>query len=248
MSNGDVGYQGRTAADRVNMTGTTHGSIVEVEGQWYVFYHRLTHKSDYSRQSCAEKIVIRENGSIPQVEITSCGLNEGPLRAEGSYPAVICCNLTNGHMPTGSNSIYTMLFPNVTHRGDERFLAEIENGTTIGYKYFDFKGVTQVGITIRKETEHNRVVYEGPVRLDERCDEEVKRCQKEMSCGRHIPASLEVYVEDQSVPVGRLALEDKLEEGWTQIFVPVTITDGMHPLYLVYRGSDRIQMKELCFQ
>ena len=87
------------------------------------------------------------------------------------------------------------------------------------------------------------------MRLDERCDEEVKRCQKEMSCGRHIPASsLEVYVEDQSVPVGRLALEDKLEEGWMQIFVPVTITDGTHPLYLVYRGSDRIQMKELCFQ
>ena len=55
-------------------------------------------------------------------------------------------------------------------------------------------------------------------------------------------------MEDQSVPVGRLALEDKLEEGWTQIFVPVTITDGTHPLYLVYRGSDRIQMKELCFQ
>ena len=151
-------------------------------------------------------------------------------------------------MPTGSNSIYTMLFPNVTNHEDERFLAEIENGTTIGYKYFDFKRVTQVEITIRKETEHNRVVYEGPVRLDERCDEEAARCQGEASCGRHIPASLEVYVEDQSVPVGRLALEDKLEEGWMQIFVPVTITDGTHPLYLVYRGSDRIQMKELSFR
>ena len=161
---------------------------------------------------------------------------------------MICCNLTNGHMPTGSNSIYTMLFPNVNHRGDERFLAEIENGTTIGYKYFDFKGVTQVGITIRKETEHNRVVYEGPVRMDERCNEEVECCQKETSYGRYIPAVIEVYVEDQSVPVGRLALEDKLEEGWTQIFVPVTITDGTHPLYLVYRGSDRIQMKELSFR
>ena len=86
------------------------------------------------------------------------------------------------------------------------------------------------------------------MRLDERCDEEAARCQGETSCGRHIPASLEVYVEDQSVPVGRLTLEDKLEEGWTQIFVPVTITVGTHPLYLVYRGSDRIQMKELSFR
>ena len=75
VSNGDVGINGITDEKRLNMTGTTHGSIIEINGEWYVFYHRLTHKSDYSRQACAEKITIEQDGSINQVEITSCGLN-----------------------------------------------------------------------------------------------------------------------------------------------------------------------------
>jgi len=60
ISNGDIGLNGRSESERLNMTGTTHGSIECINGQWYVFYHRLTHKSDYSRQACAEKINIEE--------------------------------------------------------------------------------------------------------------------------------------------------------------------------------------------
>ncbi|MFQ9435485.1 MAG: family 43 glycosylhydrolase [Ruminococcus callidus] len=126
VSNGDVGYHGRSEKDRLNMTGTTHGSIECINGQWYVFYHRLTHKSDYSRQACAEPITILPDGSIPQVEITSCGLNGKPLHGTGTYPAVIACNITNGHMPHGSNKIYTDSFPNATHCGEDRFIGEIQ--------------------------------------------------------------------------------------------------------------------------
>ncbi len=149
VSNGDVGFNGRTSEDRLNMTGTTHGSIEYINGQWYVFYHRLTHKSDYSRQACAERIEIKPDGSIAQVEITSCGLNGGALRAEGKYPAPIACNITNGNMPHGSNSIYTFSFPNVNHEGEDRFIAEIADGTLIGYKYFAFDGNDKLGITYR---------------------------------------------------------------------------------------------------
>ncbi len=149
VSNGDVGLNGRKDEDRLNMTGTTHGSIIEINGQWYVFYHRLTHKSDYSRQACAEKITIMPDGSIPQVEITSCGLNGGALKATGSYPAVIACNITNGHMPHGSNSRYTESFPNCTHRGEDRFIGEIKDGTLIGYKYFEFDGAVKLTLRLR---------------------------------------------------------------------------------------------------
>lgn len=58
ISNGDIGYKGRLPKDRLNRTGTNHGSIEKISGQWYVFYHRLTHNSDYSRQACAERIEI----------------------------------------------------------------------------------------------------------------------------------------------------------------------------------------------
>lgn len=154
VSNGDVGFRGRRPADRLNMTGTTHGSIIEINGQWYVFYHRLTHRSDYSRQACAERIQILPDGSIPQVEVTSCGLNGGALRAEGTYPAAIACNITNGHMPHGSNKIFREHFPHVTHAvsadGEtERFIAEIADGTLVGYKYFAFSGATTLRLMYR---------------------------------------------------------------------------------------------------
>ena len=52
-----------------------HGSIIDINDEWYIFYHRHTNGTWYSRQGCAEKIDILSDGSIPQVEITSCGLN-----------------------------------------------------------------------------------------------------------------------------------------------------------------------------
>lgn len=151
VSNGDIGVNGVTDENRMNMTGTTHGSIIEINGQWYVFYHRLTHKSDYSRQACAEPITIAPDGTIKQVEMTSCGLNGGPLEGRGAYPAGIACNITNGHMPHGSNKIFTDSFPNVTNDGDERFIGEISEGALIGYKYFRFEGLSRVTLKVRGE-------------------------------------------------------------------------------------------------
>ncbi len=149
VSNGDIGIDGREEKDKLNMTGTTHGSIENINGQWYVFYHRLTHKSDYSRQACAEKITMKPDGSIDQVEMTCCGLNDGPLAGKGAYPAVIACNITNGRMPHGCNSIYTDSFPNVTHSGEDRFIGEIADGTLIGYKYFLFKDLKSLSVLVR---------------------------------------------------------------------------------------------------
>lgn len=149
VSNGDVGINGISDENRMNMTGTTHGSIIEINGQWYVFYHRLTHKSDYSRQACAEKIFIGNDGTITQVEVTSCGLNGEPLAARGRYPAPIACCITNGRMPHGSNSIYTESFPNVTHSGNERYIGEVCDNTLIGFRYFEFSGTERLSVTVR---------------------------------------------------------------------------------------------------
>lgn len=61
------------------MTANNHGCIECISGKWYIFYHRHTHRSTFSRQVCAEPITILPDGRIPQVEMTSCGLNGGPL-------------------------------------------------------------------------------------------------------------------------------------------------------------------------
>ena len=246
VSNGDVGYNGRTVKEKTNMTGTTHGSIIEINGQWYVFYHRLTHKSDYSRQACAEKISIDKDGSVKQVEVTSCGLNSGPLEAKSGcrYPAVIACNLTNGHMPHGSNSVYQTEFPNVTNIGEDRFIAEIEDGTLIGYKYFNFENVNTVLVTARIETAENKVVYTGPVRVDERC---VSDDKDEVRTEKHADTApvLEIYLEENGEKVGEISIGNSAE--WTEYRSDVKIPDGVHALYFVYHGSEKIQLKEIAF-
>ena len=261
VSNGDVGYNGRKAEERLNMTGTTHGSIIELNGLWYVFYHRLTHKSDYSRQACAERIEILPDGSIPQVSMTSCGLNGGALAAEGRYPAVIACNLTNGHMPTGSNSIYKDAFPNVNHLKDERFIAEIEHGTLIGYKYFDLPEKFVLGVTVRTEAKENRPVYEGPVRLDERSvlsSEPVVRYANSDK-GEDAPGTpaagdkaaaasyFEVRTSEFGKAIGRIVL-DGLRNEWSEFGTECECTAGTAPVYLVYHGADKVQLKEIYFE
>ena len=153
VSNGDIGLDGRKTRDRVCITGNNHGSIEKINGEWYIFYHRHTHKTTFSRQGCAEKITILEDGTIPQVPVTSCGLNDGPLKAEGSYPAVICCHLTNGKMPHQETKKIEDVMPHITNEGENRFVSEIGNGTRIGYKYFAFEGETQVSVTCRGTAE-----------------------------------------------------------------------------------------------
>ena len=131
--------------------GNNHGSIIEINGQWYIFYHRQTNATWYSRQGCLEPITILEDGSIPQVEITSCGPNGGPLPGKGEYPAYIACHLYDSkrQMITGApGSAY------VTQDGKDGdeipgHIANIHDTTTIGFKYFDFQDVKAITLVTR---------------------------------------------------------------------------------------------------
>ena len=153
VSNGDIGYKGRLQEEKLAMTGNNHGSLVCINGHWYIFYHRHTNKTCYSRQGCAETVEIMPDGSIQQVEITSQGMNGSPLIAQGKYPAAICCNLYNaktrkvGHTPIiGKNS---PRMPYITCRDNERFVADMCDNAVIGYKYFLFKGKTTLTVLYR---------------------------------------------------------------------------------------------------
>ena len=253
ISNGDIGFDGRKENDRLNATGTTHGSIENINGKWYVFYHRLTHKSDYSRQACAEEITIGTDGSIRQVEMTSCGLNSGPLPAEGSYPAVICANLTDGHMPHLCNSIIEDYVPNVTHSGEDRFIGEIGDGTLIGYKYFDFEGVKKISAIARIETKENRVVIEGPKRLDERHQKEAPAVVDEsenndVNADRNPSCRLELRLTPDGDPVGEIVITSSDDPSeWKSFGTEVNIPDGVHALYLICHGKTRVQVKDIIF-
>ncbi|MCI6465566.1 MAG: family 43 glycosylhydrolase [Faecalicatena sp.] len=153
VSNGDVGLFEEPTAYMAN----NHGSIECVDGQYYIFYHRHTHGRHFSRQACAEKIQILEDGRIPQVEITSCGLNEGPLPAAQRYPSYIICNL---HGPSPAEKIpskppfdETMPYLTETEEVEKEkrvlYLTNMQKQAACGVKYLQFEGETSVRIKIK---------------------------------------------------------------------------------------------------
>ena len=151
VSNGDIGYQGRKTT--INVLGNNHGGMVCANGQWYIFYHRQTNGTEYSRQGCAEPITIAADGSIRQVEITSCGLNREPLAGKGIYPASIACHLT---CPLTQSTINyqnpvmrQMVRITAEQDGDEQYITNIQDQTTIGYKYFNCAGLRRIALSIR---------------------------------------------------------------------------------------------------
>lgn len=131
--------------------GNNHGSIVEISSEWYIFYHRQTNGTWYSRQGCAEKLHLAEDGSFRQVELTSCGLNGGSLVGRGEYPAYIACNLF-----TAEESIFdaNQRFPRVMQDGrdgdkEPGYISHITDTTTLGFKYFECENVQKVILKVR---------------------------------------------------------------------------------------------------
>ncbi len=153
VSNCDLNISSYKDADMPAAYGANnHGGIVKIRDDWYIFYHRQTNGTWYSRQGCAEKIRILDDGSIPQVEITSCGLNGGPLSGKGTYPGYIACNLFKKDDPC--KYVAGDKYPYITQEGrdgdeNEGFVANISDGCTLGFKYFDLKDVTKVSLSTR---------------------------------------------------------------------------------------------------
>ncbi len=104
--------------------GNNHGSICNINGQWYIFYHRMTNGTIMSRRACVEKIEILPDGTIPQVEMTSLGF-EDSLNPYKETPADIACVLKGGCLITEKN-VFSRPITNIT------------DGCVIGYKYYDF--------------------------------------------------------------------------------------------------------------
>ena len=158
ISNGDIGLDGRT--EPVYPLSNNHGGIVQIGEHFYIFYHHATDGTEFSRQGCAEEIQILPDGSIPQVEVTSCGLNQGPLEASGSYPASIACHITCPGMPSAicyPNEAYQRT-TRITQDSNQVFITDIQDRTVIGYKYFRFAGACEVLLELRG-------IWNGTVRV-----------------------------------------------------------------------------------
>lgn len=145
-----------------------HGGIIEIGERWYIFYHRHTNGTWYSRQGCAEEIYFQPDGSIPQVEITSCGLNDGPLLGKGEYPSYIACNLftSKDYIYVGGEDCPKIVQDGRDGDHDPGYVSNIKDTATLGFKYFDFNKVLKIGIKVRGYANgvfEVRTSWNGPV-------------------------------------------------------------------------------------
>lgn len=122
---GPFEYRGTIIDNGVDYPGgNNHGSICQINGKWYIFYHRMTNNSVFSRRGCVERIEILPDGSIPQVEMTSLGFDEA-LSPYCIVHAELACVLKGGCYITQRNVF-------------DRPVVNILDKSVIGFKYFDF--------------------------------------------------------------------------------------------------------------
>ena len=122
---GPFEYRGTIIDNSIDYpAGNDHGSICCINGQWYIFYHRMTNNTITSRRACVERIKILPDGTIPQVEMTSLGFEES-LNPYEISPADIACVLKGGCFIT-------------EHTVFDRVITNIKNNCVMGYKYYDF--------------------------------------------------------------------------------------------------------------
>lgn len=209
VSNGDIGINNSKTA--MNFTGNTHGSLVQIRDTYYVFYHRQTNRHQFSRQACAEQIVF-ENGKFRQAEMTSCGLNGGPLIGKGKYEARIACNL---YSKIAGTYFYGVMkrpkgkYPYFTQTGKDReadpdqYIANFCNGAAAVFKYFEFENLKSIAVTVRGKGGGQIMVGTTSAKAD---------AVIEIGTGR----------------------------GIRTYETPAEIADGRHALYFSYRGKGQV--------
>lgn len=222
---GDVFLDGRTEEEAFNCLGNTHGSIEKAEGQWYVFYHRQTNRTNFSRQGCAEKIFFDKQGKINQAEVTSCGLNDGALEGKGRYPANICCHLTaiNGAVFSHPESM-KMDYPYLTQDiadvepTDElvekdrmepvQYVKNMQNGSTAGFKYFFFQNLNRISVQVRGDAE----------------------------------GEIEVGTSNENRAVGYIEVSSCGQE-WREFRGDISVKDGVAALYFTFKGRGSLDFR-----
>ncbi len=131
---GPWSYGGRIIDNRINWPpGNNHGSIAQINGQWYVFYHRQT-CDDYNRQAMMEPIDLRiqnDHVVIPEVEMTSQGCNIEGLNPFRPYNISTCCYINHDAYINGKKRDHNGLNP----------MVDIRNGTALGMKYLNLSSV-----------------------------------------------------------------------------------------------------------
>ena len=156
----DTDEQGKVIATGT-VDGNTHGSICEIGGQWYVFYHRQTGTDEFARQAMVAPIEVKvEEGEGGKVEIsegeyTSEGFSRQGLDPLERHSAGIACWYTGpkttihdwpnniffgSYVAAGYGTEDNFSAPYAPHN-NTNLVVNNTDGSIVGYKYFNFDGI-----------------------------------------------------------------------------------------------------------
>lgn len=225
-------------------TGNTHGSILEVNGQWWVFYHRQTGDTEYSRQAMVAPISVSvEEGkggkvTISEGEYTSEGFATEGLNPLHRTPAGLACYLI-GPKPDdvsypykhhfGSYLLPVYLDPN-SYQGPSSqkvpFMPVVNNtdGSTVGYKYFNFNA-------LGKARQASLTLHLQPLGID----------------GKIKVLTGSPYEKKGGKVIGTVEISSTMKQEDTNITIPLKGTKGMNgkqPLYFVFSSDSK--EKSIC--
>ena len=157
----DINEQGDTIAS-ANVAGNTHGSICEIGGQWYVFYHRQTGLNEFARQAMVAPIEVSvEEGAggkvtISEGEYTSEGFSLEGLNPLERHSAGIACWYTGPKVALHEwpNNVFYGSYVQETRFDGAPFkenpydlshnsnpVVNNTDGSIVGYKYFNFNAL-----------------------------------------------------------------------------------------------------------
>jgi hypothetical protein len=217
ISNGDIGFNGISSDTARNATANIHGGLACLGGKWYMFYHRHTNGTQFSRQGCAEPIIIEANDSIPQVEMTSCGLNNGVMSAKGTTPAYVACNLYKGSgakpirfgLPNVEGPFVTEDHEQLPAAARVPYVANITNTSVVGFRYLEFDGTEkEVAVSLRGKGGGSISVY---------TDDE----------NNEIIGTLDVTIDSSQ---------------WTDVTGSIKSKQGRYPLRFMFIGEGSLEM------
>lgn len=143
--------------------GNTHGSLCEINGQWWVFYHRQCGLDEYSRQAMVAPVTVKvEKGKGGKVIISEGEYTSEGFMTEGLNPlhrtaAGWACYLLNpkGVKHEYPNNIFSGSYVEATRvTPEEGWMNNLKapicpvinntNGSIVGYKYFNMNHTTKM--------------------------------------------------------------------------------------------------------
>ncbi|MGF7031502.1 hypothetical protein J2T17_002413 [Paenibacillus mucilaginosus] len=234
-----VDARGPVIGENGLMTGSqsgvnTHGSILEINGQWYVFYHRSINNDGYSRQSMVSpinvdvtadgKVVITGTKTVKDskgneytgVEVTSEGFELNGLNPYKYYSAGITSFIRNNSYVKAAYDTWN----------DDAPVVNNKNNSIVGYKYFNFDGNPVNGQSTQLE------LYLTPKGVD---------------------ATIDIMLDNPwtaqgGKKIGSLSISKDAVQQKTKMIVPLPdldVTDGKHGIYFVFKSASSNVISDL---